>query len=150
MWSVSYNILFWKDSYSHFTIWIWFTEEINHVWLPSNSEHVITCMSDCSMRFGLVIALIEHLQTVTTSNYSAIPNWHSAIHHGTDLSLLNLLCVHRLSDNGFQQCPLPPCSRCYRLATVPHLSTLNSTRLHSTNKTQLGRWNDIASERTEQ
>jgi hypothetical protein len=35
--------------------------------------NIVTCMTDCR-RFGLVIRCIEHLQIVTTSNYSAIAN----------------------------------------------------------------------------
>jgi hypothetical protein len=102
------------------------------------------------MRFGLVIWFIEHLQIVTTSNYSTIANSHCAIYYSTYVSLLSLLCFHQLSGNDFQQCPLLPCSRSYWLATVPQLLTLNWTRLYSTNWTQLSRSSGIASEQTQQ
>jgi hypothetical protein len=71
----------------------------------------------------LVIEFAEHLQIVTTSNYSAIANSHtlcSSLQHV--LSLLSLLCFHQLlPGDGSQQCPLLPCSRSYRLVTVPQL-----------------------------
>jgi hypothetical protein len=52
------------------------------------------------------------------------------------------VCVHQLSGNSFQQCPLLPWSRSYQLVTVSQLSTFNSTQLH---------WSsDIASEQTQQ
>jgi hypothetical protein len=39
--------------------------------------YIVTCMSEHETGFGLVIAFIEHLQVVTTSNYSAIDNTHN-------------------------------------------------------------------------
>jgi hypothetical protein len=54
----------------------------------------------------LVIGFIEHLYTqlVTSSNYSAIANSHSAIRYSTILSLLSLLYLHLLSpSNCFQR-----------------------------------------------
>jgi hypothetical protein len=98
------------------------------------------------MGFGLVIRFTEHLQIVTTHNYSAVANSHSATHYSTHLSLLSLLCVHWLSGNCFQQCPLLPCSRSYWLVTVPQLLT----RLDSTNSVQLGWLSNIASEQIQQ
>jgi hypothetical protein len=56
------------------------------------------------MGFGLVIGCTEHLQIAATNNYSAITNSHAlynSLQHA--LSLLSLLCLHRLSHgNGFQ------------------------------------------------
>jgi hypothetical protein len=97
----------------------------------------------------LVSEFIEHLQIVTTSNCSTNANSHSAIHYRTHLILLSLLCVHQLSRNGFQQCPLFPCSRSYRLATVLQLSNLNSTRLHSRNSTRSVEWYSLRADPTE-
>jgi hypothetical protein len=96
----------------------------------------------------LVIGFIEHLLIVTTSNYSAIVNWYSVIYYSKHLNFLSLLFAHLLSGNSFQQCPLFPDTHSYRLATVPQLSTLNSTWLHSTNWIELHRSTDITSERT--
>jgi hypothetical protein len=98
----------------------------------------------------IVIGFFEYLVIVTTDNGSAVANSHSAIHCSRLLSLDSLLCVHRLSANGFQQCPLLPCSRSYQLATFPKLPTLNSTILHSTNWAERGQSSDIASKRTQQ
>jgi hypothetical protein len=42
--------------------------------------HVIECLYT---GFELVIGFIEHLQIVTTSNYSTIANSHSTIHNST-------------------------------------------------------------------
>jgi hypothetical protein len=39
--------------------------------------YIVTCMSDYRRGFGLVIEFIEHLQIVTTSNYSAVANSHT-------------------------------------------------------------------------
>jgi hypothetical protein len=73
------------------------------------------------MGFGLVIAFIELLQIVTTSNYIAIANSHTLLQHV--LSLLSLLSFHQsLPGDGPQHCPQLPCSRSYRLATVPQLT----------------------------
>jgi hypothetical protein len=69
---------------------------------------------------------------VTAGNYSAIANSHTLQFSRAYNWVFSVCCVHRLSGNGFQQCPLLPCSRSYRLATVPQLSTLISTPLHCT------------------
>jgi hypothetical protein len=65
--------------------------------------------------------VIEHLQIVAIRSYSAIANSHticSSLQHV--VSLLNLLCLYQsLPEDGFQQCPLFPCSPSYRLTTVP-------------------------------
>jgi hypothetical protein len=46
------------------------------------------------------------------------------------LNLLGSSCLHKsLSGNGSQQCPLLPCSRPYRLATVSQLTTNSWPRL---------------------
>jgi hypothetical protein len=42
--------------------------------------------------FGYVIGFTKHLQIITTGNYNAIANSHSAIHYSTHLRLLSLLC----------------------------------------------------------
>jgi hypothetical protein len=72
------------------------------------------------MGFGLVIGFTEHLQIVTKSNYSAIIS--SSLRDV--LSLLSLLCVRRLSGNGFQLL----CSRLHDLAgcRLSHNSPTNS------------------------
>jgi hypothetical protein len=46
--------------------------------------------------FRLVIWFIDHLQIVTTSNYCATADSHSAINYSTHLSLLSLLCFHKM------------------------------------------------------
>jgi hypothetical protein len=75
------------------------------------------------MGFGLVIGFIEHLQIVTTLNYSVIANSHTVRFIRARISLLSLLCLHQsLPGDGFQKCRLLPCSRSYRLATVPQLT----------------------------
>jgi hypothetical protein len=51
------------------------------------------------MGFGLVIGVIKHLQIVNTSNYIAVVKSHTEIYYST---LLSLLCLQRLSENGFQ------------------------------------------------
>jgi hypothetical protein len=64
----------------------------------------------------LVIRFIDHLQIVTTSNYSAvlIRTLCSSLQHV--LRLLSLLCLHQsLSGNGFQR-------RTFPLLLVPELS----------------------------
>jgi hypothetical protein len=73
--------------------------------------------------FRLVVGFIEHLEIVTTSNYSAIANSHTlqftTARTKPSQSVLSLPVVAWWR---IQQCPLIPCSRTYRLATVPHLT----------------------------
>jgi hypothetical protein len=85
-------------------------------------------------------------------NYCATANSYCAIHYSAHLKLLSLLCVHRLSGNGFQHSPLFPCSHSYGLATVPQLSTLSSTRLSSTHSSRWSRsteWYSLGTDPTE-
>jgi hypothetical protein len=86
-----------------------YTTILSHVWV-------------IQMGFRLVIGFTEHLQIVITSNYSAngIHTLCSALRHM--LRLLSLLCLHQsLPGDGSQQCSVLPCSRPYRLVTVPQL-----------------------------
>jgi hypothetical protein len=75
-----------------------------------------------SWAYGLVSGFIEHIYTklVTTSNYSAIANSHSAIHYSTHLSLLSQLCLHQSSGNRFQRRKFP-------FLWVPELSPNSSS-----------------------
>jgi hypothetical protein len=62
--------------------------------------------------FGMAIGLIEHLQTVTTSNYSAVANSHTL----QFTTARDLLCLHQsLPGSGFQR-------RTFSLLWVPELS----------------------------
>jgi hypothetical protein len=99
--------------------------------------------------FWLVIVFLEHLQIVTTSCYSAIANSHFAVHYSTHLTLLSLLCVHRLSGDSSNNVLLFSCSRSYRLATVSQLLTLNSTPLCSLNSSRSVQWYDLKAGSTE-
>jgi hypothetical protein len=108
--------------------------------------------------FGLVTGFTEHLQIVTTSNYSAVANSHT-------------LQFTTARTNSSQSAMFSPVAVWWRIPTTPSTSVLtflsaedclitkllwppsqdallNSTRLHSTNCIQLGRSSDIARERT--
>jgi hypothetical protein len=73
----------------------------------SKDLNIVTCIciSAIVAGFGLIIGFIEHLYTqlVTTSNFSAIANPHSAIQYSTNVSLLSLLYPHQSSGNGYQR-----------------------------------------------
>jgi hypothetical protein len=72
---------------------------------------------------GLVIGFAEHLQVVTTRNYSAIANSHTLQFTTVRTSFLSLLCLHQsLPGDGSQQRPLLSYSHSYRLATVAQLT----------------------------
>jgi hypothetical protein len=60
-----------------------------------------------------------HLQILTTSNYSATANSHSATH----LSLLGQLCLHQSSGNCFQR-------RNFPFPWVPKLSRASATSFY--------------------
>jgi hypothetical protein len=114
------------------------------------------------MGFELVIGFIENLEIVTTSNYSAIAISHSAIHYSTRLkssqsviftsylvtastmSSASVLIFLRAGD-------CPPTVDSLLNSTQLNRAPLHSTPFHCTaltKYTQLGRWSDIASERT--
>jgi hypothetical protein len=64
------------------------------------------------MGFGLIIVFIEHLQIVTTSNYSAIANSHTLQFNKSSQSAASSPDVH---GNGSKQLTFP-------LLWVPELS----------------------------
>jgi hypothetical protein len=71
----------------------------------NNCQHyIVTILWSVMTRFGLVIRFIEHLyiQFITTSNYSATANLHSAIQFSTHLILLSLPCLKQFYGNDFQ------------------------------------------------
>jgi hypothetical protein len=51
----------------------------------------------------MVIGCTEHLQNVTTSNYSAIADSHTLQFITAHINLLSLLCVHRLAPGNVSQ-----------------------------------------------
>jgi hypothetical protein len=63
----------------------------------------------------MVLGFAEHLQIVTTSNYSAIANSYTPLSLQHVLSLLSLLCLQQYSGNGFQR-------RTFPFLWVPELS----------------------------
>jgi hypothetical protein len=109
------------------------------------------------MGFGMVIRVIELLEVVTTSNYSAIANSPTQQFTTPCTKSSQLLCLHQSSGNGFQRRTFPllwvpevsPCIR-YRLLTATahndrtaaalltdwlltnQLTSLHCTQLHCT------------------
>jgi hypothetical protein len=91
-------------------------------------NNIVTWMEWLQTGLGLVTGFIEHLQNVTTRNYSTVANSQSLqFTTPRTQSSQSALSSRVVAGDEFDQCPLLPSSRSYWLAIVPQLTPSKSS-----------------------